>query len=30
MEDKLKFPILRIELVALLEEGAEELYQYLQ
>lgn len=30
MEDKLKFPILRIELDALLEEGAEELYQYLQ
>ena len=30
MEDKLKFPILRIELDALLQEGGDELYEYLQ
>jgi hypothetical protein len=29
MEDKLEFPILRIELDALLQEGGDELYKYL-
>jgi hypothetical protein len=30
MEEQLKLPMLRIELDALLQEGGEELYQYLQ